>query len=131
MTAGLPGAGIGGLFYLASTLLLPARSLLRRLRGQADSFAWPRQAHTVLIVAGIIGGIWMTGWLLGFIVPDEMMLRPAGGEGPRAGMPRNVIPVATFMMMAGTLAFILVAVEVAHHVQRAATIRRRRASRAR
>ncbi len=128
MTAGLPGAGIGGLFYLASTLLLPARSLLRRLRGHPDSFTWRHQAHSVGIAAGIMVGLWTVGWILGFVVPDEMLLRPAGGEEPSAGVSGNIVAMATFAMAVATLACVLVAVEVAHHVQRAATARRRRAS---
>lgn len=131
MTVGLPGAGIGGLFYLASTLLLPVRSLLRRLRGQPDSFPWRRQAHSLWIAAGIMVGLWMIGWLLGFVVPDEMLSRPAGGEEPSIGVSGSVIALATFAMAVATLAFVLVAVEIAHHVQRAATARRRRASKVR
>ena len=131
MTAGLPGAGIGGLFYLASTLLLPARSLLRRVRGQDDPVTWRHQVHSVLIAVGIIGGLWLSGWLLGLIVPDEMLARVAGGERATSGVARNAIRVATLAMAVGTLAFVLVAVEVAHHVQRVAALRRRRASRVR
>lgn len=131
MTAGLPGAGIGALFYLASAILLPARSLLRRLRGQPDAFTWRHQAHSVGIAAGIIGGLWMIGWLLGFIVPDEMLSRPTGGEEQSAGVSGNIIALATFAMAVGTLAAVLVAVEIAHHVQRVATARRRKAARAR
>lgn len=129
MTAGLPGAGIGGLFYLASTLLLPARSLLRRLRGEPDAVTWRQQVHSLAIAAGIIGGLWMTGRLLGFVLPDEMLARPGVDAAPRFGVSRSAIPVATLAMAVGTLVFVLVAVEVAHQLH-AATIRRRRAARA-
>ena len=128
MTAGLPGAGIGGLFYLASTLLLPARSLLRRLRGEPDAVTWRHQVHNLAIAGGIIGGLWMTGRLLGLVLPDEMLSRPGVDAGSHFGASRSAIPLATLAMAVGTLAFVLVAVEVAHHVH-AATIRRRRAAR--
>jgi hypothetical protein len=105
------------LFYLASTLLLPARSLLRRVRGQDDPVTWRHQVHSVLIAVGIIGGLWLSGWLLGLIVPDEMLARVAGGERAASGVARNAIRVATLAMAVGTLAFVLVAVEVAHHVR--------------
>ena len=64
MTVGLPGAGIGGLFYLASTLLLPVRSLVRRWRGRPDNVTWRGQAYLVLLALGIIGSLWLAGWLL-------------------------------------------------------------------
>ena len=129
MIAGLPGAGIGGLFYLASTLLLPARSLLRRLRGEPDAVTWRHQAHNLGVAAGIIGGLWMTGRLLGLVLPDELLARPCVEAGPHFGASRSAIPLATLAMAVGTLAFVLVAVEVAHHLH-AATIKRRRAARA-
>lgn len=128
MTAGLPGAGIGGLFYLASTLLLPARSLLRRLRGEPDGVTWRHQAHNLAIAAGIVGGLWMTGRLLGLVLPDEMLARPGVDARPHFGASRSAIPLATLAMAVGTLTFVLVAVEVAHHLH-AASIRRRRAAR--
>lgn len=113
MTAGLPGAGIGGLFYLASTLLLPLRSLLRRARRKPDPVSLNQMAHSVLIAAGIIGALWMSGWLLGFIVPGEMLpqRQVAGAARPAA---RTIISMATMATALVTLAIILLAVEVAH-----------------
>jgi hypothetical protein len=115
MTAGLPGAGIGGLFYLASTLLLPVRSAWRRLSGQSDPVPSRHQFHSVAIALGIIGGLWVTGWLLGFVVPDEMAAVAASGTS-LAGTTRMVMPVATFAVGVGTLVAVLAAVEVARYV---------------
>lgn len=116
MTVGLPGAGIGGLFYLASTFLLPVRSLARRLRGRPDSLPPRHLAHSVLIAVGIISALWVAGWLLALVMPDEM-LAGRGGIGGVTGVSRNAIPIATFGVAVGTLAFVLLAVEVAHRVQ--------------
>jgi len=126
MTAGLPGAGIGGLFYLAATITLPFRSLWRRVRGQSDAMSWRHQAHNVAMAAGIIAGLWVAGWLLGFVVPDEM-LKPgiSSGVGSAGISTRTVIPAATFAVAIGTLAMVLAAVEVAHHQDRRASATRR------
>jgi hypothetical protein len=115
MTAGLPGAGIGGLFYLASTLLLPVRSLTTRLRGRPDPLSARQLAHSVAIAVGIIGGLWLAGWLLAFVAPDEVL---AGAMSRHTGLlpGRSVVPVATFAIGVATLMVVLVAVEVAHHV---------------
>jgi hypothetical protein len=130
MTAGLPGAGIGGLFYLAATITLPMRSLWRRVRGRSDSIPWRHQVHNVAMAAGIIAGLWVAGWLLGFVVPDEM-LNP--GIASRAGTGtslRTVIPAATFAFAIATLAMVLAAVEVARHVSlRASAANRARPAR--
>jgi hypothetical protein len=113
MTAGLPGAGIGGLFYLASTLLLPVRSLVRRARrGNAHPVDWRRQSHSVLMAVGIIAALWLAGWLLAFILPVEM--RPAGSPGSGAvATAGTVLPVAAFGIGIATLVMVLLAVEVA------------------
>ena len=114
MTVGLPGAGIGGLFYLASTLLLPARSIVRRLRGRPDAASSRGQALIILFALGIIGTLWLAGWLLAFVVPDRMVTAsPALASGAAT---RTVIPLATFGIGVGTLAVVLIAVEIAHHV---------------
>lgn len=116
MTVGLPGAGIGGLFYLASTLLLPVRSLTRRLRGRPDPISRRQLTHSVLLAGGIIGALWVAGWLLAFVMPDEMLSVRAGTGAGTATM-TSAIPVATFAIAVGTLVFVLLAVEAAHHVQ--------------
>jgi hypothetical protein len=115
MTAGLPGAGIGGLFYLASALLLPARSLARRLRGQPDATTWREQSHGVVIALGIIAGLWTAGWLLSFVIPADM--RTAASWGPDATVAtRTAIPLATLALGMGTLVVVLLAVEIAHRL---------------
>ena len=114
MTVGLPGAGIGGLFYLASTLLLPVRSIVRRLRGRPDTVTWRGQTHLVLIALAIIGSLWLAGWLLAFVVPDRMLAVSSGAATAVAS--RTVIPLATFGVGVVTLAMVLIAVEFAHHV---------------
>ncbi len=66
MTAGVPGTGIGGLFYMIAALLLPLRGIARRLRGARVS--WRTILFQAVLAAGIMLGIWATGWLLGLLV---------------------------------------------------------------
>lgn len=123
MTVGLPGAGIGGLFYVASTLLLPVRDVLRALRGQP---ALPgRRSHglQVGLAIGILVAVWLTGWLLGFIVPPGTVTAAVVIAGESAQ--RNIIRLAMLGVAAGTLAAILISVEVA----RLTTQRKRRSAR--
>ncbi len=126
MTPGVPGAGIGGLFYLASTLLLPFRSLARRLRGQPDSVSSSLALHSLSIAGGVIGGLWATGWALAQFVPDEM-LRAASTTASGSVRARTVLPVATFATAVGTLLSVLLAVEIARYarVRRVANPRRK------
>src|SRR5678815_3464936 len=111
MTAGLPGAGIGGLFYLASSILLP------RLRGRPDAVPLRQQLHSALIAFGIIGGLWVAGWVLAFIVPDDMVPHNAFSGTGASGQAHTVIPFVTFLVAGGTLVLVLVMVELARLIQ--------------
>lgn len=113
MTVGLPGAGIGGLFYLASTLLLPVRSIVRRLRGRPDAMDWRAQTPLVLMALAIMGSLWLAGWLLALVVPERMLAASSGAGTAVAS--RTVIPLATFGIGVGTLAIVLIAVEIARY----------------
>lgn len=125
MVVGLPGAGIGGLFYLVSVVVLPFRSAWRRLRGAPDAVT-PRQLALQLSIAGgIVAALWVMGWLLTFVVPDGMRAdgtRVTDNVGAIAF--RTALPVTTLVIGAATLAAVLLAVEVARLLL-ARTARRR------
>jgi hypothetical protein len=125
MTAGLPGAGIGGLFYIGSTLVLPIRVLMRRLRGLPSGVEHRHVWHSVGLASGIVAAIAATGWVLGLVVPAEMLhvgATTAAGVTSR----RTAIPVATFGAAVATLAFVLLSVEAARVVVTRQDARRRR-----
>jgi hypothetical protein len=116
MTPGIPGAGIGGLFYLASTFLLPFRSILRRWRGQPDPVPSRHLWHNVAMAGGVLAGLWMVGWLLAFIVPDDVLRAHTTSTG-RIVSARTLLPVATFATAVATLLVVLGAVEIARLTQ--------------
>ena len=116
MTPGVPGAGIGGLFYLASTLLLPFRSMARRLRGEPDSLTVREALYSLAIAGGVVAGLWVTGWVLAMLVPDEI-LRSVATTASGTVRVRTVLPVATFATAVGTLLTVLLAVEIARFTE--------------
>ena len=101
MTAGLPGTGLGGLFYLLAALCLPLRFAWLRARGQRD------RRHRVFVIRqlamsmSMLAAVWLTGVLLG-------LWRP---------LP-NVLTVAPIVVTAGTLVAILIAVEIGRLIVR-------------
>ena len=68
MNAGLPGTGIGGVFYLVSALLMPFLELFRTLRGESGLERWVLVARQLLMAGTIMGGMWMMGLLLGMLM---------------------------------------------------------------
>lgn len=116
MTAGVPGTGIGGLFYLLAALLLPVRGLLLRLRGGRVS--WRMAARLLFLAIGVFMGIWATWWLLGLVlVPAAKSVEAAIRAG---GILRREYAefVRWAAILAGfvTLAAVLIATQVARLV---------------
>ncbi len=111
MTAGLPGVGIGGLFYLASGLLMPFRSLVATLTGREAR--WWVALHQALISVTTIAAVWGTvraiGWLIALISPALV----AGGlRGTSGNVPiPPALRTAALIGSIGTLTLVLAAVQ--------------------
>ena len=112
MTAGVPGAGIGGLFYLACALLMPVRALLGAARGTRATHGAIFVARHAAMAAAMLGSIWVAGWLLGLALgwwtttPALAAGTPTGAEVPR------VIGRAMVALTVGTLVGVLLLVEL-------------------
>lgn len=118
MAAGLPSAGIGGLFYLLAAVALPLRSVWRRARGIPDALTGRELTLHLGIAAGIVAGIWVAGWILTLVVPLGESARGASGAIPLVSP--SVLRAATIAAGFLTLGAVLAGVEVARF-----TLRRR------
>ena len=113
MTTGIPGAGIGGLFYLAHALLLPFRGLSRSARG--EPVVWRPILSQAGIAAGVLLAIWTTGWLVGaWLAPGSPAASPVSSiAGAGAASTARLLGAATLLMSVGTLAVVLLSVQLA------------------
>ncbi|HEV8380544.1 MAG TPA: tetratricopeptide repeat protein [Gemmatimonadales bacterium] len=107
MNAGLPGTGIGGIFYLASALAMPLREAYRRVRGRAGG-RWRIVGAQLAIAGGILGAMWLTGLLLGHALAAARPITTPGGALP----PGNLLRTASLALGLGTLAAVLAGVEL-------------------
>jgi hypothetical protein len=57
MTAGLPGTGIGGLYYLLLVALMPLRELGRALRGQGSAGSRREALRHLALAAGMVAAV--------------------------------------------------------------------------
>ena len=64
MTAGVPGSGIGGLFYLLSALLMPVNETVSVCRKTSSRKSRKVVCRQVLNAAGVMCGVWLTGWFV-------------------------------------------------------------------
>ena len=86
MIAGLPGTGIGGLFYILLALISPIVEVYRRRRGDTGPTRISTIAFHLAMVLGIAGTLWLCGIAVihgyQFLVTSapEVISRPASGQ---------------------------------------------------
>src|ERR1041384_4659390 len=113
MIAGLPGTGIGGLFYVITALGTPFRAWRARREGRADGSelgAWA----LVLMAAGLMGAVWLTGWAVGVLLGHPLTRALAAIRVARTvAPPPSLIRTVSLLLAVATLVTVLAAVEVA------------------
>src|SRR5688572_1394737 len=119
MNAGLPGAGIGGMFYMVSAILMPFHAAHRTVRRRRDPglaaqppVQWRGVFRQFMIAVGIIAALWLTGWALGAVLaaqPSALGELQARVTGPSV---TNVIKIGALFLSIGTLCVVLLAVQI-------------------
>ena len=74
MIAGLPGTGIGGLYYLLASGWMMVRECYARISRRQDLSRWEVVRTQTILTFSIVGGMWGTGEMVGLI----LLLFPAG-----------------------------------------------------
>lgn len=114
MAAGLPGVGIGGIFYLASALLMPVRSAIAVLSGRGHEARWSLALRQSGLAALILVTIWATGWLIGWsvgIISPDAVPSFAGGVATQPEV-HNALRTTALVLSFGTLAAVLAVVQL-------------------
>ena len=71
MNAGLPTTGIGGIFYFLCVISMFFTELLHTVRRRSSVARWKFVMGQVLMLAIMLGMIWISGFVLSKIVPAE------------------------------------------------------------
>lgn len=110
MIAGLPGTGIGGLFYLLLIALMPLRALARR-PAHAPS-PWPLVGRQVALALGVLASLWAQAELLRRALSHPAVRSTLGGHDPARvfGAHTHTWLLASALGSAMSLALVLVAV---------------------
>ena len=64
MIAGIPGTGIGGIYYILLALLMPVHEACVTVRGRSTWRRWGHVSLQTVNALGILGSIYGMGWLL-------------------------------------------------------------------
>lgn len=119
MSVGLPGTGVGGLFYLASALCMPFREALRAAAGRSNQRSRRVVLRQTLIALGVLGGIWLVGWLIGLLLSRVPAVAATINAVPAfAGRSSNILQVTSLLVALATLTSVVGAVEILGLVRR-------------
>jgi len=122
MTVGLPGTGIGGLFYIVLAFMMPVREACMLIVGKGRSLKrWLAIGVQTANAAGIVAGLWGIGWLIGVAVQYTRLLSSGPAGGPTGGgrllqaaeHATNIVSTAGAYLAAVTLVGVVLAVEIA------------------
>jgi F0F1-type ATP synthase membrane subunit c/vacuolar-type H+-ATPase subunit K len=112
MTAGLPSAGIGGLFYLIGALMMPLKELVAAVRQPGVPRQWRLALGQAAIAVGILVGLWLTGLGLGYVIRSSSMRNEVFGRVLVLSGSTNAIRFIMLVMSLGLLTTVLSAVQV-------------------
>jgi hypothetical protein len=101
MTAGLPGFGLGGVFFIISALLAPFRELMMTARGGSSRARWASVGRQLLIALAMISAVSAMLGLFGLV----------SGAGPLQALMSPLLPLT------GTGALLVFILVVAKLVQ--------------
>jgi hypothetical protein len=115
MTVGMPGSGIGGLFYLLCALMMPLCEMWRTLRGRGTWAGWRAAVFQAGLALMILAVLWATAWGLGILIdaPESSPTQASTIDGRRSGttLPR-VLGYSVLTVSFVTLAAILGSVQL-------------------
>jgi hypothetical protein len=101
MSAGLPGLGLGGLFFIFSALLAPFPELWRTLRGRSDLASWRSIGRQWMQALAMVAAIDLTLRL------TYVALSAAGIGNPPAADEATVLPLNLIGITTGLLVLVL------------------------
>lgn len=130
MAAGIPGVGIGGLFYVVSAAAAPLRELHRALTRGERLPAWGVAFRLFAMALAIVAGMWVTSLLVGTMLQSiTQHTGPAGTPLMPAGA-GAIWRVGALVLSVGTLSLVLAVVQIARLTLGPAGVRRRAVRRA-
>jgi len=114
MLVGLPGTGIGGLFYLLLTAWMPLHALDRGAPARLGPRPWAFIARQVGLCLGVVATLWGQAWRLRRFFELGAVRRTLGTGDPTRffGAHTHTYLLATMFGSALSLAAVLIAVRV-------------------
>lgn len=104
MIVGVPGTGIGGLFYLIVAIFMPVREFYLKIRNRDDVKRWQIIKKHYLLTIWIIIGMLITGWFLGWLI--EVIIPTNNVIPGSSSHVENVIRISALLLTLFTLVIV-------------------------
>ena len=120
MFAGLPGIGVGTLFYVLMALLMPFYEIPRVIRGTSSLARWRLITRQLIYASGIVATVMFAERLLMWIVGQSKVapFTPAaylhGELGARAGDSILAAPITASILLLGGVLLVVEVWRLAH-----------------
>ncbi len=115
MVVGIPGTGIGGLFYILMALWMPVRELYLKMK-RRGSERGRAVVHQFCITLGIVAGMWATGEFFGIVLAlglgVDKNVKSASHLSAVTRYVHNFLHLTPFLLTLGVLISVYVAVLV-------------------
>jgi hypothetical protein len=112
---GLPGTGLGGIFYIVSALLMPFVELTMTLRGRSSRERWRSVGLRVSLALGVLAGITLT-----YVALDRAIRAMARITADLSGTTERAVEIAAqqlprysaLLITLATIVAVLMSVEI-------------------
>jgi hypothetical protein len=122
VSAGLPGLGLGGLFFILSALLGPFVELIRTARGRSSIAAWRSVGRQFAMALAIITAMLLT------VLASLSLSGAASGDGAGGGANSGAVTILPLTMIGITLVLLVCVLTAAKAMQLLAPARARLAA---
>ncbi len=112
MNVGLPGTGIGGLFYLLMAFSMPVRELVMTMNGNSTVPRWRRVGSQTGLAVTILGALWGAAWLVNRLFPLHLS-SPLKTTHPQVSAALGVTPTLLSFITLGGLIMVIEALSLA------------------
>jgi len=111
MIAGLPGTGIGGMYYLIIALWMPLHGLINGMKERLPVFKTGIIRRQVLMTVMVLAGMWITGWLLGLCLAVLVPAITVSASLGSVAVAQNVIQVTPLLITLATLTVVYIGMQ--------------------
>lgn len=114
MTAGLPGIGIGGIFYLICALIMPLIEVVLTIQGKSNAERWLLVGRQFGFLCLILAGFWVTGELIRVLINTVSLVMAATHSATHhLRMPAmNIFRIQPLFLSLATLCGVMLSMQI-------------------